>query len=828
MSLSGLAGLPVSRPNPSPARDQRFSILQLQLVPDWRSTEWDPSTETFTLDPEHPRSAVRRCRVKNCEKTARSRHGLCAICRRSFEASGESDREAWTLSAVRTAPQRVTIFGGDEVCLVEHEGVKCARPATTSKLCPPHRRAQFNAFRRGVALESWLPTARPYDPNPACSVIACSLQSEVRALCRIHFARVQADEPTDFQAWLRMQEPAGDGTVVWLGALHELVLMEILFIMQQRDADGTMLDPEPVRVVARLARAEGVESLLDLSGTLRHSSLLWWKRAVDALTVAYTDPADHFASDVWDLRVMGLISGREKGTNAVPLSFSPIRQQWLRDSVKLWISTGVINRSDGLRMVVAAAALLSDAIALGPGHEDRTKLSHREIVRAVSLLQALPVSDQHKSRILGRLEQFLGHARKEGWLDQIPYSFAVADTDRSNFPRAKKTEEEKAGDAVPEHIIQQLNANIALLTGTESRGRIDKALGTRLRQLFYVLLRDTGRRVSDLASLRCGCAVKDGDGWTLIYDNVKSRRMGRRLPIDEETALAIRGAEKALVAAFPQTPKNLIRLFPRPTGNQDGTKAVDTGGLSSWIASWVASIPSLVNDYPSNDGTVGQIDRTIIHPHAFRHSYAQRHADAGTARETLQELMDHSSSETTSSYYQVTAAARRAAVEVVSAYRADRLGNPVGKSSPLGYERQSIAAPYGNCQEPSNVAAGGQACPIRFQCAGCSHYRPDPSYFPAIETHIHELLQNREEAIASEAADWVVSGLESEVAAYRDIASKMKTDMSSLTDTEREAVEEASVILRRARVMDGIDQLPRRAGPVPVTIGMRPPSGATD
>ena len=39
------------------------------------------------------------------------------------------------------------------------------------------------------------------------------------------------------------------------------------------------------------------------------------------------------------------------------------------------------------------------------------------------------------------------------------------------------------------------------------------------------------------------------------------------------------------------------------------------------------------------------------------------------------------------------------------------------------YQMRSVAVPFGNCIEPSNVKAGGKACPIRFQCAGCGFYR---------------------------------------------------------------------------------------------------------
>ena len=59
-----------------------------------------------------------------------------------------------------------------------------------------------------------------------------------------------------------------------------------------------------------------------------------------------------------------------------------------------------------------------------------------------------------------------------------------------------------------------------------------------------------------------------------------------------------------------------------------------------------------------------------------------------------------------------------------------------GSGSASSDQLRSVAVPFGNCIEPSNIKAGGKACPIRFQCAGCGSCRPDPSYLPAIEDHV--------------------------------------------------------------------------------------------
>ncbi|GAA3482095.1 hypothetical protein [Streptomyces yanii] len=85
---------------------------------------------------------------------------------------------------------------------------------------------------------------------------------------------------------------------------------------------------------------------------------------------------------------------------------------------------------------------------------------------------------------------------------------------------------------------------------------------------------------------------------------------------------------------------------------------------------------------------------------------------------------------------------------------------------------RSVAVPYCGCTEQSNVKAGGGACPIRFQCAGCGYYRPDPSYLPAIEQHINELRADRETARAMDAADFVITALTTQITAFEHVTGR--------------------------------------------------------
>ncbi|MEU4358725.1 tyrosine-type recombinase/integrase [Streptomyces virginiae] len=68
-------------------------------------------------------------------------------------------------------------------------------------------------------------------------------------------------------------------------------------------------------------------------------------------------------------------------------------------------------------------------------------------------------------------------------------------------------------------------------------------------------------------------------------------------------------------------------------------------------------------------------DKSRIFPYAYRHSFAQRHADQGVPPEVLKELMDHRHLMTTQAYYRIGQDRRREAIDRVTALQFDRHGN---------------------------------------------------------------------------------------------------------------------------------------------------------
>jgi hypothetical protein len=165
----------------------------------------------------------------------------------------------------------------------------------------------------------------------------------------------------------------------------------------------------------------------------------------------------------------------------------------------------------------------------------------------------------------------------------------------------------------------------------------------------------------------------------------------------------------------------------------------------------------------------------------------------------LRELMDHASVQTTMGYYRISLKRKQQAIRAVGSLAIDASGRPAPFVNPLAWERASASVPFGNCTEPSNVKAGGGSCPIRFQCAGCGFYRPDPSYLPAIEEHIASLRADLETARAIGAADYVIANLREQIKAFVQVAETMTERLADLGAEDRVEVEEASRLLRRAR-----------------------------
>jgi hypothetical protein len=180
--------------------------------------------------------------------------------------------------------------------------------------------------------------------------------------------------------------------------------------------------------------------------------------------------------------------------------------------------------------------------------------------------------------------------------------------------------------------------------------------------------------------------------------------------------------------------------------------------------------------------------------------------------EELRALMGHDSLTSTQIYFRVTAKRTRAAVDKLAALQFDGRGNRIWRQARalLEHEHQrlavgQVAVPFGICTEPSNVQAGGHACPFRFRCVGCGHFRSDPSYLPELRGYLDQLLRNRERVrTAVELEDWARAEAmpsDEEIGRVRALIRRVETDLEQLSDDERQQIEDACRVVRATRTV---------------------------
>jgi hypothetical protein len=176
---------------------------------------------------------------------------------------------------------------------------------------------------------------------------------------------------------------------------------------------------------------------------------------------------------------------------------------------------------------------------------------------------------------------------------------------------------------------------------------------------------------------------------------------------------------------------------------------------------------------------------------------------------------------------------RRQAVDRLTSLHFDRHGNRVWASAQTlldsEYARRAIgevSVPFGICREPSNVAAAGQACPFRFRCIGCDHFRTDVSYLPDLTAYLDDLLRTRERLTAALAAApsgqhgpatagidrWAAADAmpsTEEISRVRALISRITASMGALPAAERADIDQAVAAVRQHRtVMLGMPRFP--------------------
>ena len=760
------------------------------------------------------------CCTPGCGEPSRTKETPCYECKQELKTTyvGERSEFRRTHTASRGWTGRTLTR-----CVVSHDDGRCERTATTRGLCRSHWSMWLKRRRDGYGFAEFVENCQTLYPRRAtCRVVGCEheIVSATWRLCQPHDLQFSGHGR---RGRVRQRLDQFLATARPLVRIHQFSLAgmvpalraEILYVLQRRDGEGFHLDPTMIRTVVKKCDERAARSLLDFTETEiaglarsnagQRSFLRSARLHLTRLRVLYDgdNPTD---GDVWDVAVLGLHASGQRPYPATRgmLDFTQIALPWLKQIVKEWVrqtEPDVISA----RYMIRTAKLACGVLALRAGGHDPSKLRLVDMTAVARTINGCTRPDGqlysagYRSEMLGWWRTLMEFGRGAELMSDVPGDFAVLSihrTDRQDPP------EEKAGKSLPVAVIRALDANIASLRPLSDRVVVGWAADdyALMYQTMYSIFRNTGRRLDEVMSLKRDCLRHNDNGEpSLVYDNRKAGRLGRWLHIDRDTAAVIERWQHHIDELTVLSDLR-VWLFPSPAARRQRKAGYYRG--DSFLAAfneWKRALPPIHHGGLGGDGSPRVFDTHLIHTHAFRHTYAQRHADAGTPVDVLRELMDHRSIDTTMGYYQVSLKRKVEAVRAVGALSVDRDGNPTPQSNPITYETGSVAVPFGNCTEPSNVKAGGEHCPIRFQCSGCDFYRPDPSFLPAIEDQIAKLRLEREHALTVNAAEWVLRNYDDQITAFKKIATAMRALIEHLPDEQRAALDEAGTVLRKTR-----------------------------
>ncbi|HLQ56176.1 MAG TPA: tyrosine-type recombinase/integrase [Streptosporangiaceae bacterium] len=756
---------------------------------------WDPGSRVLSPPAEHRLLGRPVCRVSGCTATMRPElGGVCGWCCTRLAGQGLAIGQIASMTQLPPLPARPA------GCAVP--GCGSAPPSPRAALCMPH----YQQHRRmpGVSVERFAADPRPRPPSGPCLVAACSRMADSgnRGYCAAHYQRWRAAARTtpdlDPQRWQATEPEVAEGGRVSLRGLAPLTVTGVLLGAQEHTRQGAKITDVCLRAVCDTLRRQQAASIeaCDAGRARFQPARLLLAAMVRHVRRARADPASEQARDVWDLVVFG-----HRGN----LSFTGLSQGWLREAAKRWAAGDLPrHRGAGVKNVqskVNALTRLSESLrSRDDGGLSPAALGRPDIEAFLSRLAYLEseakISRRHRNVICRGTGVILAGIRALGLTRPgqpaagLPGDFTLG---RGDIPAGPARGE--PGRDLPPEIMTVLCASLDTLQPAEVRAATQIGI-------------DTGRRPEDILGLPLDCLARDSGGTpVLVYDNAKAGRLSRRLPISEATATVITGQQARVRARFPGTPASELKLLPSPRRNPDGRRHISLYALDERHREWVTSLGTL----RGRGG--GEFDPARVTPYAYRHTYAQRHADAGVPIDVLAELLDHRNLNVTRGYYRVGEDRRRAAVDKVTALSFDRHGNRIWRDAAALLESEharyavgEVAVPYGTCTEPSNVQAGGGACPIRFRCAGCDHFRTDVSRLPDLTAYLDDLLRTRERLTAAidGVDEWAradATPAQEEITRIRRLISRIKGDITQLPAAEHAQIDEAVTVIRKHRAV---------------------------
>jgi integrase len=802
---------------------------------------WDPDRRVFAPPGDDPLFGYHVCDRAGCPRAGqmdRARAlGLCDACARNYLQRLHGHRgSVMTLEQFKAFPARRAAQADREerlcrvCCTPGHE--RASRHRGLCQECNRHRCDRRQTIEAFIAGDDRWPAAVPRRGFGRCLVDGChrwaTTEERLCGPCRTRWRRLPEQKRPTMVAFISTGpwQPPFDGTRAVMPEVTELVEWELLGGLQLLIDCYALQTPLDLLASAwaHVARARvcSVVELSVLPGSYQA------RRVVDVAIVAArrmtSTPEEERPKDVWDLGVFGIREHRE-------MNFSHIHQRWLREAAKGYTLERLASRrTQTAQREVRWLGYLSDYLhAREDGGERPGVLTREDMTGFLSWLAARVPAVNRRHIVVSATRRHVQFARRHLAGPGHPAAgigggFQLYHED---LPERTQRDPDEPGRALPGVVLAQLLDEDLLAP------LADHYLEYRVG---FELIAHTGRRPGEICGLAADCLRYEEEPAAhggkqrrpvLRYRREKPPSKWASLPINQDAADLIEAQQRRVRERFPNTLLSKLPLLPRRQCNPTGRLAMCAPTLSNRVSKWVKAIPPLVDE----DGTAFGSEHVYLY--ALRHSYAQRHADAGVPIDTLQKLMDHRTTATTQGYYRVTWSRKREAIERVAPLTMNKDGRRVGfhaalvETERLREEIGRIPVPLGYCTEQHNVRALGAHCPFSHQCLGCEHFRTDPSHLPDLYAYLERLLETRERlrAAVPQLAEWARSKAipaDAEIRTVRTLIGASETALGELGDGERAKLLELFRVLRSARArMDGsvaVEQIAATRNPEPTFV----------
>lgn len=807
------------------AAQQRLVAAELPTVPGRADPSlllglgYFPHLEALIPPPGGPVFQLRVCRVETCDAagpTSGRNEGMCRSCWMWFNRSGAS------VERFVDRPRGTT--------RIEYQNRLCSICRTASHqravdaygLCHQHLR-DFRSRLPGDGLTlGTYPALEDVSPLPTiaeCAVPSCAnpVSGPSDELCRGHkrawerHCWERATDGADVVAMRRWAALAYRPRSRWLdlSGLVPSFLDELLTGLVATAELGGRISFAEIRSLVYIAIRHRVGHLSDWTAVGARATTGY--RAANSLSVVYrratSSPESERALDVWDLRIWGMPKGLVR--------FGAISQPWLKELAKAFAFADVPTRArtgigaSTIRYVGGIAALSASLARRPDGGHVPEALGRADIERflddALAKENTGEWSAESRQYTLTRARFVLSWASETGYLEPASCGFEMDPTFSIRAADVPPSTRYKRGR--PEEDPGKAYTTSQMAVFVEQLPLVEELASAKARVGMELLI-VTGRRPIEICHLRADCLRYDvterEDGEQvrhpqLHYYASKIRRW-HSIYIDDATADLVLGLIADARRAFPGVADSELCLFPRRDSSRYGSEPVGSGWLSRIFAIWRGA-PVIAASLRGREGDARLYD--------FRHSFAQRHADAGVPIDVLQQLMGHGTSDSTRHYYEVSRDRRRQAVGVMRHFRFDRNGVLVdaGQRELLDNEYQraglaGVAVPLGECSHPSMLRPGDQRCPVRYRCMGCPAFSSSVDRLPELRSYLDELLRSRESILASDLAEWAKQDalpMQGEIDQVERLVARAEELLAKLPADQKVEVDDAVAVYRAMR-----------------------------